>query len=172
MTRKHAGCVLATLVAGFPAATLEPESVDLFVDAIAELGDQELALEVATRLTRQLTRFPALADLLGEYHRERGRRARALEQSEASGERDPEVAAAIVNFAAALKARIDGVEPVPLLLADEGPCDDGCGRAGERVHAGALRLCQPCALARQRVAATLEREQLVEAELGHETVAA
>ena len=158
MTSEQASKVIAVLAAGFPAVTLELASTDLFLDSLQELGDHELALDVALKIVKTRPRFPALSELLDAYHGARRRREAAAAPPAPRPERDPELAAAIRAFAEALKSRNveEPITPLALPVAAAGPCDDGCGRVGDRVQAGALQLCEPCALARSRVAAKLE----------------
>lgn len=60
MTRQEAGIVLATLLAGFPDKALEPESVALWTQEIAEMGDFENADRVARGFVRESNSFPTL----------------------------------------------------------------------------------------------------------------
>lgn len=52
--------MLATLLAGFPDKALEPESVALWTQEIAEMGDFELADYVARGFVRESDTFPSL----------------------------------------------------------------------------------------------------------------
>ena len=155
MTREQAGEVVAVLVAGFPQLVLEGESIDLFVNAIAKFDDAELARDVAHKIVETRDRFPALAELLNEYHGQRRRRAKTVDASSAEPIElvDP---AEIRAFVAALKLRHCAPAPV-LPAAPAGACED-CATVGSRFQSGPRALCQPCALARIRVGEKLAHE--------------
>lgn len=60
MNRQQAGIVLATLLAGFPDKALEPESVALWTQEIAEMGEFDLCDFVARGFVRESDTFPTL----------------------------------------------------------------------------------------------------------------
>lgn len=60
MTPQEAAIVLATLLAGFPDKALEPESVKLWTQEIAVMGEFETVDRVARGFVRESDAFPTL----------------------------------------------------------------------------------------------------------------
>jgi hypothetical protein len=74
MTREEAAVVLATMLAGFPDKALEPESVALWTQEIAAMGDDyAIADKVARGFVRESDHFPTLHAFREAF----GRQARA-----------------------------------------------------------------------------------------------
>ena len=81
MDRAEAGVVLATLLAGFPDKALEPESVALWTQEIAEMGDFEDCDRVARGFVRESDTFPTLHAFREGVAREKRERADARSRS-------------------------------------------------------------------------------------------
>lgn len=99
MTQAEARRVVAYLNAVFPRESIEPETFAVWVGDLMELGDGDLALEVARGIGRTADRFPTLASFRAEYRIARQQRsdARGLPQPEFEAAPPPPEAAEMLE---------------------------------------------------------------------------
>lgn len=161
MLLDDAAAVSRHLLAGFPAAILDEEQVELFVKEVALLADAGLGMDAAIRIVRTHERFPTIKEFRQVYGSLLARQEAADESRQRALEPAPENRAELVAeiraFADRLGTPRDDGEKLPAV--DEGECQDRCGHVGERVQQGQLRLCRSCAASRRRVAALLKEKR-------------
>jgi hypothetical protein len=67
METDQARVLVTTLIAAFPQATLEPASAELYVAAIAELENADIAAESVKMLVKHSRTFPSIAEVRDQY---------------------------------------------------------------------------------------------------------
>ncbi len=73
MERTQAKALVAILVAAYPQVVLEPESVEVYVSAIADLADAKVAAEVVHATIYHSPKFPPISDIVWSYRQMRSR---------------------------------------------------------------------------------------------------
>jgi hypothetical protein len=160
MTRDQAGELLALLQAAHPRTKIEDATVDLWLGELRKL-DHKIG-EIAVRsLVDSVKGWPSVAHLkeAAAIAREQARRVQRDEErrkAERVLDELPRIPLREIPGAVEILEWI-AESPLPLEHADDGVCDDGCGRSGVRYRLGRFRLCAACARRRLNAAATSGR---------------
>lgn len=167
MTADEARGIVAVLAAAYPSATLEPETVALYVAQFSRLESLDAAKATVQTLLDGSKHMPTLAEFRETYNlhrrREREELARAPALAEPGAPMPEEVRRLIARIGRSPDGGTAAVEErtATLETVKPGRCDD-CGQDSvyaERRRLGRFTLCQSCAGSRLRVALDLRREQ-------------